>query len=94
MRGKAFVIIGFKYTIYKLIISSYLSSPMLSVSVPCCRHTLLRLQKEIRAQSAAQRRQAYEMIQKDKHTQKLFPSRCDSACKIEHNTCIVNCCYG
>ena len=34
MRGKAFVIIVFKYTIYKLIISSYLSSPMLSVSVP------------------------------------------------------------
>ncbi|XP_052781071.1 uncharacterized protein LOC128217749 isoform X2 [Mya arenaria] len=43
------------------------------------RHTLLRMQKEIRAQSAAQRRQAIEMIQKDKHTQKLFTSRCESA---------------
>lgn len=43
------------------------------------RHTLLRMQKEIRAQSAAQRRQAIEMIQKDKQTSKQFPSRCDSA---------------
>ncbi|KAL4225907.1 hypothetical protein ACF0H5_013895 [Mactra antiquata] len=43
------------------------------------RHILLRMQKEIRAQSAAQRRQAFEMIQKDRHSSKLFPSRCDSA---------------
>ncbi|XP_053378340.1 uncharacterized protein LOC123529192 isoform X8 [Mercenaria mercenaria] len=43
------------------------------------RHTLLRMQKEIRAQSAAQRRQAMEVIQKDKNSAKLFTSRCDSA---------------
>ncbi|XP_060576944.1 uncharacterized protein LOC132734258 [Ruditapes philippinarum] len=43
------------------------------------RHTLLRMQKEIRAQSAAQRRQAMEVIQKDKTSAKLFTSRCDSA---------------
>lgn len=37
------------------------------------------MQREIRAQSAAKRREAMEVIQKDKTSAKLFTSRCDSA---------------